>query len=96
MINIHAGKTRFCASCPTPGLDLTRQFHNMPSVSGLFTIQSEFRYEIVRKICDGGMGIVYEAEQHGAGIRECDSNGLPATARPFSSLHSHRPLWQLD
>jgi serine/threonine-protein kinase len=38
----------------------------MPSVSGLFTIQSEFRYEIVRKICDGGMGIVHEAEQHGA------------------------------
>ena len=32
----------------------------------LFTIQSEFRYEIVRKIFEGGMGIVYEAEQHGA------------------------------
>src|SRR6266404_9885950 len=31
----------------------------------LFTIQSEFRYEIVRKIFEGGMGIVYEAEQHG-------------------------------
>ena len=32
----------------------------------LFTIQSEFRYEVVRKIFEGGMGIVYEAEQHGA------------------------------
>ena len=32
----------------------------------LFTIQNEFRYEIVRKIFEGGMGIVYEAEQHGA------------------------------
>ena len=32
----------------------------------LFTIQSEFRYEIARKIFEGGMGIVYEAEQHGA------------------------------
>ena len=32
----------------------------------LFTIESEFRYEIVRKIFEGGMGIVYEAEQHGA------------------------------
>jgi serine/threonine-protein kinase len=32
----------------------------------LFTIQSEFRYEIVRKIIEGGMGIVYEAEQHGS------------------------------
>ncbi|MEW6156140.1 MAG: serine/threonine-protein kinase [Verrucomicrobiota bacterium] len=33
---------------------------------GLFTIQDDFRYEIVRKIFEGGMGIVYEAEQHGA------------------------------
>ena len=32
----------------------------------LFTIQSEFRYEVVRKIFEGGMGIVYEAEQIGA------------------------------
>jgi len=35
-------------------------------VAGLFTIQNEFRYEIVRKIFEGGMGVVYEAEQHGA------------------------------
>jgi serine/threonine-protein kinase len=35
-------------------------------VAALFTIQSEFRYEIVRKIFEGGMGVVYEAEQHGA------------------------------
>ncbi len=33
---------------------------------GLFTIECAFRYEIVRKIFEGGMGIVYEAEQHGA------------------------------
>src|SRR5438093_8017470 len=32
----------------------------------MFTIQAEFRYEIVRKIFEGGMGVVYEAEQHGA------------------------------
>ncbi len=32
----------------------------------LFSIQNEFRYDIVRKIFEGGMGIVYEAEQHGA------------------------------
>ena len=31
----------------------------------LFSIQNEFRYEIVRKIFEGGMGIVYEAEQLG-------------------------------
>ncbi|HUD47682.1 MAG TPA: serine/threonine-protein kinase [Candidatus Baltobacteraceae bacterium] len=35
-------------------------------MAALFTIQSEFRYEIVRKIFEGGMGIVYEAEQQGA------------------------------
>jgi serine/threonine-protein kinase len=32
----------------------------------LFTIDCGFRYDIVRKIFEGGMGIVYEAEQHGA------------------------------
>src|SRR5881628_1577995 len=32
----------------------------------LFSIQNEFRYDIVRKIYEGGMGIVYEAEQRGA------------------------------
>ena len=35
-------------------------------MSALFTIHAEFRYEIVRKIFEGGMGIIYEAEQHGA------------------------------
>src|SRR6266851_8564711 len=35
-------------------------------IVALFTIQNEFRYDIVRKIFEGGMGIVYEAEQHGA------------------------------
>jgi len=32
----------------------------------LFSIHNEFRYDITRKIFEGGMGIVYEAEQHGA------------------------------
>ncbi|MEI2726054.1 MAG: serine/threonine-protein kinase [Verrucomicrobiota bacterium] len=32
----------------------------------LFTIQNEFSYDVVRKIFEGGMGIVYEAEQRGA------------------------------
>ena len=32
----------------------------------LFSIQNEFRYDVVRKIFEGGMGIVYEAEQRGA------------------------------
>lgn len=35
-------------------------------MSSLFTIQDEFRYEITRKIAEGGMGVVYEAEQYGA------------------------------
>lgn len=33
---------------------------------GLFAINNELSYEIVRKIADGGMGSVYEAKQHGA------------------------------
>src|SRR5436190_17011762 len=32
----------------------------------LFSIQNQFQYEIVRKIFEGGMGVVYEAEQFGA------------------------------
>jgi serine/threonine-protein kinase len=32
----------------------------------LFTIQNEFNYEVTRKIFEGGMGVVYEAEQMGA------------------------------
>src|SRR5271157_273865 len=35
-------------------------------MAALFTIQNEFRYEIVRKIFEGGMGVVYEAQQIGA------------------------------
>src|SRR6266436_10038682 len=31
----------------------------------LFSIDSDLRYQIVRKIFEGGMGIVYEAEQIG-------------------------------
>lgn len=35
-------------------------------MGALFSIHSDLRYEVVRKIYEGGMGIVYEAEQHGA------------------------------
>ncbi len=35
-------------------------------MAALFTIQSDYRYEITRKIFEGGMGIVYEAQQLGA------------------------------
>jgi eukaryotic-like serine/threonine-protein kinase len=47
-------------------LDLTKGFLNIDAMAALFTIQSEFRYEIVKKIFEGGMGVVYEAEQQGA------------------------------
>jgi serine/threonine protein kinase len=46
-------------------LDINSISPNIWAVA-LFTIQNEFRYEIVRKIFEGGMGIVYEAEQLGA------------------------------
>ena len=36
----------------------------MPTLQHVF---SEIRYEMVRKIADSGMGVVYEAQQHGAG-----------------------------
>ena len=39
--------------------------HSRP-VAALFTIHGELRYQIVRKIFEGGMGIIYEAEQLGA------------------------------
>src|ERR1051325_7330225 len=35
------------------------------SMALIFSIESKFRYDIVRKIYEGGMGIVYEAEQLG-------------------------------
>ena len=35
-------------------------------MASLFTIESDSRYEVVRKIFEGGMGVVYEAEQQGA------------------------------
>lgn len=35
-------------------------------MAALNRIDSAFRYDIVRKIYEGGMGVVYEAEQHGA------------------------------
>lgn len=35
-------------------------------MSVLFSIKDDFRYDIVRKIFEGGMAVVYEAEQHGA------------------------------
>jgi eukaryotic-like serine/threonine-protein kinase len=49
-----------------PKLDMVDRIPNMSFMGALFTIQSEFRYDIVRKIFEGGMGMVYEAEQHGA------------------------------
>jgi serine/threonine-protein kinase len=39
---------------------------NIAAFMPLFTIQNEFTYDIVRQIYEGGMGIVYEAEQRGA------------------------------
>jgi len=45
---------------------LIRPSHTIAAMGELSVIQSQFTYEIVRKIYEGGMGIVYEALQHGA------------------------------
>jgi serine/threonine protein kinase len=56
----------FPSSAVQRELDLSARFYNMRAMAALFTIQSDFRYEVIRKIFEGGMGIVYEAQQHGA------------------------------
>lgn len=38
-----------------------------PPVAAIRHIFNELHYEMIRKVADGGMGIVYEAHQHGAG-----------------------------
>jgi len=47
-------------------LDLNRALRTIAGVSQISMIPAELRYQTVRKIYEGGMGIVYEALQHGA------------------------------
>src|SRR5260221_2395308 len=42
-----------------------RSFVVLAIMAIMFSIDSDLKYHIVRKIFEGGMGIVYEAEQHG-------------------------------
>jgi eukaryotic-like serine/threonine-protein kinase len=62
----HRGHSRPFWKCEERKLDLPGHFFTIAAMGSLFTIHSELRYEIVRKIFEGGMGIIYEAEQHGA------------------------------
>jgi len=47
------------------GLDTLVHSHNIPPMDKLFVLPSEFKYQVVRKVFEGGMGIVYEAQQQG-------------------------------
>ena len=40
---------------------------DLRAVSSISQILNEINYEMVRKLAEGGMGVVYEAHQHGAG-----------------------------
>ena len=53
------GSTSPLATPPVPGLA-----SDVPEFKHVF---NELHYEMTRKIADGGMGIVYEAIQRGAG-----------------------------
>jgi len=47
------------------GLTPGRFSSQHPVMAALFSINTDIRYEGVRKLSEGGMGVVYEAEQHG-------------------------------
>jgi hypothetical protein len=64
--HVTQAQERFLAGFTGNRLDLPGHSLNITTVAALFSINSELRYEIVRKIFEGGMGIIYEAEQHGA------------------------------
>jgi eukaryotic-like serine/threonine-protein kinase len=68
--NLHSRRAskkhkKIAVFCGAPELDFAEGFSTIRCVA-LFTIQSDFRYDVVRKIFEGGMGVVYEAEQHGS------------------------------
>ena len=67
------------------GLDFAA-IYDHPSVA-LFTIEGDFRYKIVRKIFEGGMGVVYEAEQPAPHSSSASPSRSSARISPARKVH---------
>ena len=55
-------------------------------MASLFSIRGEQRFEVVRKIYEGGMGIVYEAEQEKHAARDAERLAVESNSELTQAL----------